>query len=467
LIQALHNGRVPLSAMRPANAATEVSIDLGLVGNGWQDWAGDADERPAGLPRGWGLVLALGMVLSLVAAVPPPDPPHEVTRQPLRNGEFHLAGGILLVLESDRTPTPVEAFDTGDGSSRWTYTPDGLATLSYASASGDVVVLSPDLCRSGVTGTTVAVDLRTGRERWHSSGVPVRTGPGVPGTVVLRSLWSDGCGALAANSAIGGALRWQALDGAGRTLWEVPVEAGTRVAVDAAEAGAGWAALVDRQGAVSVVDFATGVRSVSPGDPGGPRVGADDLVAAAGDLLVVATVDRGEATLTAYARGSFAAPRWRARVPANPTTGGADHLTVRPCARALCVSGQRTAVLDPATGALLWSSTAWARLTTVPGGLLAAPVPGSGGPAAALLDPVTGRPSADLAGWAVLGVDGRRMLLGAASGSGTLLGSRSGAGVTPLAMVDGRLDGCELDGALAACRTDADEVLLLRLRPDW
>src|SRR4051812_44137589 len=120
--------------MRAAGAARDaVAIDLDLVADGWAE---DGDRRAAGLPRGWGLLLALGLVLSLVSAVPLPDPPHEVTRQPLRNGAFHLAGGALLVLESDRTPTPVEAFDAGDGRSRWTYTPDGLATLSYAAAAG-------------------------------------------------------------------------------------------------------------------------------------------------------------------------------------------------------------------------------------------------------------------------------------------------------------------------------------------
>jgi len=433
---------------------TAVTIDLGVIDDGW---AADLDERPVGLPRGWGLLLALGLVLSLVSAVPLPEPPHEVTRQPLRTGEFHLAGGALFVLESARTPTPVAAFDAGDGSYRWTYTPDGLATLSHVSVAGDLAVLSPDLCRSGVTGTTVAVDLRTGRERWHATGMPVQTGSGVTGTVVLRSLWSDGCGAIAANTPIGGALLWQSIDGNGRTLWETPVEAGTRVAIDTTERGATWAALLDARGGLSVVDFTTGVRSAPLAGLG---IGPDDLVAAAGDLLVVARWDTGGATLTAYARGAAFTPAWQAHVPTGPATGRTDRFAVRPCARALCVTGQRTVVLDPLTGALLWSVAGRPALTGAPGGLLASPT-GSG---IALIDPLTGRAAAQLAGWQLLGVGGDRLLLGLPSTSGTLLAWSAGvADPVPFASVGDRLADCDLDGPLVACRTDEDDVVLLRI----
>ncbi|HTJ40379.1 MAG TPA: PQQ-binding-like beta-propeller repeat protein [Dactylosporangium sp.] len=450
---------MPLSAMHADVAAMGGPvIDLGLIRG---EPAVDADRGPEGLPRGWGLLLALGMVLSLVSAVPRQDAPHEITRQPLRNGEFHLAGGALLLLESDRTPTPVEAYDGRDGSLLWKYTPDGLATLSYASAGDGVVVLWPDLCRSGVTGTTVAVDARNGQERWHATGVPVRTPAGVPGTVVLRSLWSDGCGALAAGTPIGGALRWQAFDADGRERWEVPVDAGTRVALDAAEGGASWAALVDRQGAVSVADFATGERSAA----GTLRVAPDEAVAAAGDLLVVSAFDQGGAVLTAYRRGAYGAPAWRARVPTGPLAGRTDRFAVRPCGPVLCVAGQRTVVLDPASGAMLWDAGVRAELGEMPGGLLAA----AGVRPVALLDPLTGVPAVNLAGWDVLGTDGRRMLLGVVSESGTLLGFRSDApggrvAVTSFAALDARLLACELDGSLLACQTDDDDVVLLRLK---
>ncbi|MGI5244513.1 hypothetical protein [Dactylosporangium sp. CA-139066] len=449
---------MPLSAMHAADAAVSGAvIDLGLVRG---EPAIDADRGPAGLPRGWGLLLALGLLLSLVSAVPQRQAPQEVTRQPLRNGEFHLAGGALLLLASDRTPTPVEAYDGRGGDLRWRYTPDGLATLSYAAAGDGLVVLWPDLCRSGVTGTTVALDVRTGQERWHAIGVPVRTAAGIPGTVILRSLWSDGCGALAAGAPTGGALRWQALDAGGRARWEVPVDAGTRVAVDGAGEGAAWAALVDRQGAVSVADFATGVRSAA----GDLRVGPDALVAAAGGLLVVSGFDADGATLTAYRRGDYATAAWRARVPTGPQPGRTDRFTVRPCGRELCVAGQRTVVLDPSTGATLWVAGARADLEAVPGGLLTE----AGVRPMALLDPRTGAAAADLSGWEVLGSDGGRMLLGSVSPAGTLLGLRDTAtpartGVTPFATLDDRLLGCELEGALVACQTDTDEVVLLRL----
>ena len=192
-----------------------VTIDLGVIDDSWDH----VDDAAAGLPRGWALTGVLALLLSLLSSAPPPGRPHEVTRQPLRNGEFHVAGGALFVLDSDRTPTPVEAFDAADGSLRWVFTPDGLATLSAVDVRGDLAVLSPDLCRSGVTGTTVAVTRATGREQWRAVGVPVRTPPGGTGTVVMRSLWSDGCQALAGNTPLGGVLRWQLIDPAGLVRW--------------------------------------------------------------------------------------------------------------------------------------------------------------------------------------------------------------------------------------------------------
>ncbi|WP_433057655.1 hypothetical protein [Dactylosporangium sp. CS-033363] len=416
-----------------------------------------------GLPRGWGLLLALGLTMSLVSAVPLPPAPAEIVRQPLRNGAFQLAGDVLLVLENDRTPTPVEAFDAGDGHSRWTYTPDGLTTLSYAASApgaGDVVVLWPDLCRSGVTGTTVAVDRRTGREVWHAPGVPVRTAPGVPGTVVLRSLWSDGCGALAANAPIGGGLRWQALGPGGEPRWELPVDAGTRVAVDSAEAGASWAALADRHGALGVADFVTGRRETA-----GDLVAASgDIVAAAGDLLIVAAAGagspRGVTTLTAYRRGAWSAPLWRTDVPTVPASGRSDRFTVRACGAMLCATGQLTFVLDPATGVVRWAVGGYAQLAAVPGGLLTEP----GASIVHLYDPATGAEAPRLDGWQRLGADDDRLLLGAPDGEeATLLGFRQGDRVLPIGTVDARIIACELDGARVACSTADGDVVLFRL----
>ncbi|WP_426510796.1 hypothetical protein ACPPVO_09205 [Dactylosporangium sp. McL0621] len=435
-------------------------IDLGDAGTVWD---ADADGGPVGLPRGWGLALALGLVLSLVSAVPLPEGVAEVTRRPLGNGAFQLAGNLLLVLDSDRAPTPVAAFDTGDGQDRWTYTPDGVATLSYAASApgaGDVLVLWPDLCRSGTTGTTFAVDRRTGQEVWRASGVPVRTAAAVPGTVVMRSLWSDGCGALAAGAPTGGGLRWQALGAGGAPRWELPVEAGTRVALDAAEGGAAWAALADKQGAISVADFVTGRRSAA----GALTAAPGDLVAAAGDLLVIADFDadpaRGGTVLTAYRRDAWSAPAWRVTVPTGPASGRTDRFAVRPCGPVLCVAGQRTFVLDPASGATRWTPNVRADLAAAPGGGLAV----AGARTLTLLDPETGVAAPARPGWERLGADADRLLLGTAAGEeGTLLGLRAGDGVTLLGTVDARLTACELEGPRLACATDTGEVVLLRL----
>ncbi|WP_327005639.1 PQQ-like beta-propeller repeat protein [Dactylosporangium sp. NBC_01737] len=414
-----------------------VTIDLGVIDDSWDH----VDDDAVGLPRGWGLAAVLALLLSLVSAAPPPGRPHEVTRQPLRNGEFHVAGGALFVLDSDRTPTPVEVFDADDGSLRWTFTPEGLATFSSVVVRGDLAVLSPDLCRSGVTGTTVAVTRATGREQWRSVGVPVRTPPGGTGTVVMRSLWSDGCRALADNTPTAGVLRWQLIDEAGRIVWDTPVEAGTRVAVDAAATGATWAALLDGDGRLSTVDLTTGARTTPVAGIAGP---ADDLVAAVGELLLVARWDvpTGSTWLTAYGRDLV--PRWKSQVPTGPN----GPLSVLPCDGALCVSGERTAAVDPAGGDLLWIVPK-TPLAVAPGGALILPAD------TGLTIP---------AGWRFLAVAGARVLLGLRTDGDTLLAwSDGGPAPTPSASVPGTLLACEIDGGLVACGTDTDEVVLLRL----
>lgn len=414
-----------------------VTIDLGVIDDGW-DHVDDAD---VGLPRGWGLAAVLALVLSLVSAAPPPGRPHEVSRQPLRNGDFHVAGGALFVLDSDRTPTPVEAYDATDGTLRWTFTPEGLANLSTVDVRGDLAVLSPDLCRSGVTGTTVAVSRATGHEQWRAVGVPVRTPPGGAGTVVMRSLWSDGCGALAANAPTVGVLRWQFIDTAGLIRWDTAVEAGTRVAVDAATTGATWAALLAADGGLSTVDLTTGVRTAPVTGVADP---SDDLVAAVGDLLLVARSDAatGSTWLTAYGRDLVR--RWKTQVP----TGAGGPLTVLPCDGALCVSGGRTAAVDPSDGALRWIVPK-PEPAVLPGGSL-------------MLPPDTGRTVP--AGWRFLAAAGQRVLLGLQTDGDTLLAwSDYGPAPTPSASVPGALVACEVDAGRVACSTDTDEVVLLRL----
>ncbi|MEV0560107.1 hypothetical protein [Dactylosporangium sp. NPDC050588] len=414
-----------------------VTIDLGVIDGGWDH----VDDDTAGLPRGWGLAAVLAMLLCLVSAAPAPGRPHEVTRQPLRNGDYHVAGGALFVLDSDRTPTPVEAYDATDGTLRWMFTPEGLAQLSYVDIRGELAVLSPDLCRSGVTGTTVAVTRATGREQWRAVGVPVRTPPGGTGTVVMRSLWSDGCRALADNTPTAGVLRWQLIDTAGLVQWDTAVDPGTRVAVDAASTGATWAALLDGAGGLSTVDLVTGARTAPVQGIAGP---ADDLVAVVGDLLLVARSDvpTGSTRITAYSRALV--ERWKAQVP----TGIGSPLTILPCDAALCVSGERTAAVDPSDGALLW---------IVPRALPAV-APG-GAPAMAADTGITVPP-----GWRFLAAAGPRVLIGLQTDRDTLLAwSDRGPAPAPSVSVPGALVSCEIDAALVACATESDEVVLLRL----
>jgi hypothetical protein len=234
------------------------------------------------------------------------------------------------------------------------------------------------------------------------------------------------------------------------------------MAVDSSPAGATWAAVLDGSGAVATVDLATGVRSVRGALPGSVR-----WLVAAFDRLLIGRLVGAAVEVTAYAHATLA-PVWTARVPV-PQTVHQDRLgdvLLRACGDLVCVIGDDTVALDPATGGTRWRS-ARSAYVAVPGGLLAGE-PGSpnapGSTRVELHDPTTGGVRADLDSWRLIGIDEAhdRLLVGEAAGAtaidSTVLAWLTPGGLAPFAVLAGRYDTCQVVADRLVCLTNVDEL---------
>jgi outer membrane protein assembly factor BamB len=378
----------------------------------------------------------------------------------------------------------VTAVDAVDGHELWQYAPGGGLSFADVHAAGDTVVFSSDACNTGADGSTAAVDSATGRELWHRSGAPLGLPDGEPVEVITAGSWSDRCGAMLGNGRpISGTLTWTGLDRrTGAARWAQPIPRGTVIALDATPAGIGYAALIDAANRLSVVDLVTGLRTAPVA---GLVTRADRWFAATQDLVLVA---RWSATapgvptgldVTAFDRRTLVR-RWIAQVAATRSASSdrADGVQVRTCGPYVCVlTANATVALDPATGGDRWR-TGRAAFTAVPGGLLADYAVGAAGITGAVRltdlgltrvivhDPMTGRRTALLDGWRLLGVDplGDRLLIGETLDDSTVLTWLTPAGIEPFAVVAGRFDSCQISADRLACLTNVDDLWLLMLR---
>jgi hypothetical protein len=451
------------------------TIDLGVAGIDTDRDAREAaldDRFAAGLPRGWGLLLCLAVLAMLTAAVPLPPPPRQVARVPLAVGAFELSGDGLYATDAFRLPSIVTAIDPLDGRERWRYTSQSTIPFGFIRRVGSSVLLAPDPCVSGSTGSTAAVDADTGRELWRRAGVPVDTPADLPVAVVTQASWSDRCGAMLGNGQpLTGSLRWDGVDRvSGAVRWEATVAAGTFIALDGGVTGPRWAALLDPDHRVSVLDLATGARSA-------PRAGVADQhtrrFTAAHDLVLVTRVapDRPiRVEVSAYDRWTSARV-WTAVVPLpdRSSTDRLDTVSVRTCGPSVCVAADDTTALDPATGEVRWR-TVRATFVPVPGGLLAGsgsePVSVGAAPRVVLHDPATGQVTAKYDSWRLLAVDTprQRLLVGAPDGDSTVFAWLTGAGLESLAVLPGRFDICQIAADRLVCQTNINELWILQLR---
>jgi PQQ-like domain len=466
--------------------APAVTIDLGFVDS--PSYAAVAeDERAPGLARGWGLLLMLAAVALVTTAVPLPPPPRTVARIQLGIGDYALRGSTLYLLESALRSTTVTAVNAADGQERWRYSPAGDMTFTDVHAAGDTVVFSSDACTTGADGATAAVDAATGTELWHRTGAPLDLSGDGPLEVVTEGAWFDRCGAMLGNGRpTTGALTWRGLDRrTGAARWTRTIPRGTVIALDRSPDGSAYAALVDPADRLSVVDLAAG-RASAP--VAGPVTRSEQwLLATLGLVLFarwapVAGPAPGAPTrlaVTALDRRTLA-PRWVTSVPAgrSPSSDRDDSVQLSTCGPLVCVlTATGTVALDARTGVQRWTAPR-AGFTAVPGGLLADYTVGAVGTTAPVRltdlaltrvivhDPMTGRRTAFLDGWRLLGADParNRLMIGETLADSTVLTWLTPAGLEPFAVVAGRYDNCQISADRLACVTNVDDLWLLELR---
>jgi outer membrane protein assembly factor BamB len=459
--------------------APTVTIDLGFADSSFAATA--EDERAPGLARGWGLLLMLAAVALVTTAVPVPPPPRAVARIQLGIGDYALRGSTLYLLESALRQTSVTAVNAADGQERWHYAPAGDLTFTDVHVVGDSVVFSSDSCTSGGDGAVAAVDADTGTELWHGTGAPLDVPGDGPLEVITEGAWFDRCGAMLGNGRpTTGPLTWRGVDRrTGIARWERTVPRGTVIALDGSPDGIGYAALVDPADRLSVVDLATG--RVSP-PVGGLVTRAERwFLATLGLVLYARWAPEAPSRLevTALDRRTLA-PRWTALVPAMRSTSSDrdDGVQLRTCGPLVCVvTATGTVALDAAAGTRRWTAPR-AGFTAVPGGLLADYTIGAAGTVGPVRltdlalnrvvvhDPATGRRTAFLDGWRLLGADAprNRLMIGETLGDATVLTWLTPAGLQPFAVVAGRHDSCQISIDRLACVTNVDDLWLLELR---
>ncbi|MGC5017665.1 PQQ-binding-like beta-propeller repeat protein [Micromonospora sp. DT47] len=380
-------------------------IDLGELGHGTEPVPEPRRPRAPGRPLR--VVLAgLLALLTPVAAAPPPDRPALLFGRAQPEPGWTVTDDLLVVVESPgggSLPTrQLVALGLPDGRTRWTWSlPAGEQLVGLDTVGGDVVVS----VEPGDGPAAVLLDPTDGRVRWRQPGAAVPTGDGGllletvdPGQVTVRGV-----------DPVAGTVRWTATTGPGTV--------GYRTAGRVIEA----VVVVTRSGRVEVRDPHTGVARTTFRVP--PARGESyELAQVAGDLLLI---DGDPGRMTAYDLGT-GARRWQ--VPFDPRSAPfADA-----CGGALCLRSETGArVLDPATGQLRWADERWMPLFPLGDRLLG--VRADEAERLALLDPATGRVTADLGRWRLVGgpsagppqlvsrpVAGDRQLLGGLGADGEL-----------------------------------------------
>ncbi len=467
--------------MIPVTAPT-ITIDLGFADSSYATTA--EDERAPGLARGWGLLLMLAAVALVTTAVPVPPPPRAVARIQLGIGDYALRGSTLYLLESALRQTSVTAVNATNGQELWHYAPADDLTFTDVHAIGDTVVFSSDSCKSGGDGATAAVDAATGSELWHGTGAPLDLPGDGPLEVIAEGAWFDRCGAMLGNGRpTTGPLAWRGLDRrTGIARWARTIPRGTVIALDGSPDGTGYAALIDPANRLSVVDLTTGQASL----PVGGLVTRSErwFLATLGLVLYARWASTApdaptRLEVTALDRHTLA-PRWTTSVPARRSTSSDrdDGVQLRTCGPLVCVlTATGTVALNAGTGTQRWTAPR-AGFTAVPGGLLADYTIGAAsavGPVrltdlalnrVIVHDPVTGRRTAFLDGWRLLGSDPQRdrLMIGETLADSTVLTWLTPAGLEPFAVVAGRYDNCQISTDRLACVTNVDDLWLLELR---
>ncbi|MEV0005531.1 PQQ-binding-like beta-propeller repeat protein [Micromonospora sp. NPDC050980] len=238
-------------------------------------------------------------------------------------------------------------------------------------------VLTVGRAGAGEEWETVAFDAGTGALRWRQPGVAFPAGA----ALLLRPVGGSTSTAVR---------RLAPADG--RTLWTAPVAPHQNVQFSYGPSGVDRILLVPNSGETVVLDAVSGARLVARDlHPQGPP-GARAMQSADGLLLEILGAG---ATVNAYELDTLRL-RWTAELP--------QVSYLRRCGALLCATRGTAGMwaLDPATGAVRWSSDLWTQVLGSAAGRLLVAAGRSGAEGLSVLNEADGRLVAELGDWDVV-----------------------------------------------------------------
>lgn len=343
-----------------------------------------------------------------------------------------LIGDHLFV--RGRNGTRLDAYGLPTGRFLWRLSlPQQIDTLRVDAEVRVVLVETFDVTRP--EGMVSALDLDTGRHLWQQSGVLAGAQvQDVDGAALLAPADPSMTGQVRLVDARTGAVRWSRATAATTVF---------------AMAGPGRAIQRSPSGDAQIIELSTGrvLASGVLGEPDPlaarglePDPGAIPNVAAADGLVFLLYQADYPSTIVAYDGGTFR-ERWRA------TQNGRVYW-VAGCGPVLCADGEQGVTgLDPATGAVRWTATAWSGAYPIGDGSRAVLVGSFGMAASALFDTTRGVVELAMRGWLPVG-DGTGPLLVTyteVGRSGVWVGVLDAvhAHVSPMARLSGIANLCE------------------------
>lgn len=327
-------------------------IDLGVLGP-----AGAEDDLlPVGRgsrprPDPWLAVLLLLVCcyVGVTAAAEPAPPARLVFSVPGVVDAPQVVGDSLLASVDGQ----ITSYDLTTGAVRWLYDPPRrMQTL----AGYDTVVVAPLSCTSRTPFDALALDARTGAQRWTRRGVPVWLVKDAPIVVIKQPVRGCSEATIGFDPLPSAPFTWLGIDvltGAVRWELKMPAAAGLAAGVD----GSGfvsWLAVYDA-GAVTTYDLRTGTAVGTYRPPTADSNTPLLRVLGAGDQLLVTRRERNSLVISAFDAPDMR-ERWTSTVPlpggVRQDLGG---FFASWCGPTICLGpNTQTVGLDPLTGAERW-----------------------------------------------------------------------------------------------------------------
>lgn len=435
-------------------------IELGEVSSG-----SEPDEPAAPTPRSHVrrvavLVVAVLCVLTVTGSErPEPRGLTTLWSMPFPGNQFTLAGDTLFTLAPGRQ-SDLTAYDVEDGSVRWTRTGNHPEIWLNAEVPG--VLLVPLTAQQEVTEDgrtevrvttveTVALDPRTGAERWRARG----DSNFWSGGLIMMTQWDvadQGVTRFEMVRIADGTVAWTMAPRRRVVNWTTtgpdPKQPDRMVTVD-----------VDGRIEVRrITDGAVITAATLPAAAPLARAGQSASLESFGGVLFTMRDNAGRQDVTAYETDTLR-PRWSMTTSMFNTYFG--------CGRWMCfgVAPRAVEAVDPATGRVVWRSEDWDYARPLPGGRLLLTEPHQGG-FHGLIDLATGRrlTEFDTGSTYVDPVTGRvvTVTLTTAPPAGSLVSQLLGTDENILrgmiaAVGDG---GCQLAGDRLACQTLENQLIV-------